>query len=206
MLTEAGEDLIYICKKCNTAINKEIKPENPKCPNCASPDFEEKKAVEVGNIFKLGTGFSKPFDLIFTDKDGHDKSVLMGCYGIGLSRLMGAVVESSHDERGIIWPQSLAPFLVHLVQVENNAKVKKSSEKLYADLHKKNIEVLYDDRPQKSVGEKFAESDLLGLPYRVVVSEKTLGKNSVEVKERNKRTPYLVKISKLKKILISHSS
>ena len=200
-VTQAGEDIIYICTKCGIAINREIKSENPKCPKCASPDFEEKKAVEVGNIFKMGTRFSAPFNLKFTDKDAHDKPVLMGCYGIGLGRLMGAIVESCHDEKGIIWPRSVAPFLVHLIQIENNAKVSKSAQKLYKDLQKQNIEVLYDDR-QKTPGEKFAESDLIGIPYRIIVSEKTLKENSVEVKERAKQKSTLVKIKGVIKLLI----
>lgn len=208
-ITDAGEDIIYICKKCNIAINKEIKSGNPPCLKCKNTEFDEKKAVEVGNIFKLGNKYSKPFDLNFTDRDGHDKSVLMGCYGIGLPRLMGAIVEVSHDDKGIIWPKSVAPFLVHLIQVvpqtgsrsrEKYSKVKKLAEKLYTDLHKENIEVLYDDRQNKTVGEKFAESDLIGIPYRIVVSERTLLKNSVEVKERNKNKIQLVKISQLHKI------
>ncbi|OGZ62326.1 MAG: hypothetical protein A2639_00765 [Candidatus Staskawiczbacteria bacterium RIFCSPHIGHO2_01_FULL_34_27] len=200
MLTEAGEDIIYICKKCKTSINKEIKAENPVCPDCKNSDFEEKKAVEVGNIFKLGTGFSKPFDLKFTDRDGEDKNVLMGCYGIGLGRVMGAIVEASNDEKGIIWPESVAPFKVHLIQIESNPKVTKETEKIYQDLQKNNIEVLYDDRKDKSVGERLAESDLLGMPYRVIVSEKTLAKKSVEMKERNSKKVELVKISHLVKI------
>ena len=204
-ITEAGEDIIYICTKCKTAINKEIKTENPMCPSCKNAQFEEKKAVEVGNIFKLGTKYSTPFDLKFTDRDGSDKSVLMGCYGIGLSRLMGAIVEARHDDKGIMWPKQVSPFLVHLVQVENKPKVKKLAEKLYTDLHTENIEVLYDDRQNKSAGEKFAESDLLGIPYRVVISERTLSKNLVEVKERNKDKVQLMKVTQLLKFLISNS-
>ncbi|MDO8486608.1 MAG: aminoacyl--tRNA ligase-related protein [Candidatus Staskawiczbacteria bacterium] len=226
-ITDAGEDIIYICKKCNIAINKEIKGENEKCPNCekefaASPKrageprpdessgWEEKKAVEVGNIFKLGTRYSQPFNLKFTDKDATDKLVIMGCFGIGLSRLMGAVVEINHDEKGIIWPKSIAPFLVHLIGVENNKKVKTATEKIYnslssfakaSDGQAKKIEVLYDDRQDKSVGEKFAEADLIGIPYRIVISEKTLKANSVEVKERDKNKIQLVKINKLSKFL-----
>lgn len=197
MLTEAGEDIIYICKKCRIAINKEIKQETPKCPDCANSDFEEKKAVEVGNIFKLGTGFSKPFDLKFTDRDAHDKPVLMGCYGIGLGRLMGAVIEANNDERGIIWPKSVAPFSVHMIMIENKPKVKKAAQKLYTDLQKQNIKVLYDERQDKSVGEKFAESDLIGIPLRIVISEKTLKESAVEVKERGQEKIKLVKIKNL---------
>lgn len=210
-ITEAGEDTIYICQKCSIAINKEIKAENPSCPNCKNSNFSEKKSIEVGNIFKLGTNFSKPFDLKFTDRDGNDKLVMMGCYGIGLPRLMGTVAETSHDEKGIIWPKSVAPFLVHLVQIENKPQVKQVAQKLYTDLSRlqsnrgsstksgqnSNISVLYDDRHDKSAGEKFSESDLVGIPFRVVVSEKTLAKNSVEVKERSKNKIQLVKIKQL---------
>ena len=143
-----------------------------------------------------------PFDLKFTDKDAHDKPVLMGCYGIGLSRLLAAIIEVSHDDKGIVWPKSVAPFLVHLIQIENTPKVKNMAEKLYKQLQKENIEVLYDDR-QKTPGEKFAESDLFGIPYRVVISEKTLAKNSVEVKERGKEKVQLLKIKQLHKFIVS---
>jgi len=194
MITDTGEDMIYVCKKCGTAINKEIKPENQTCPNCKAGEFEEKKSVEVGNIFKLGTKYSTPFDLKFTDRDANDKPVLMGCYGIGLGRLMGAIVEASHDDKGIIWPKSVAPFKVHIIEINPESgspsaserkKVKDQAEKLYTDLQNKGIEVLYDDRQGKSAGEKFAEADLIGIPYRVVISRKTLNtKEKIALKER----------------------
>jgi prolyl-tRNA synthetase len=201
MVSEAGEDTIFICNKCKTAINKEIKEETPVCPKCSSDSFEEKKAIEVGNIFHLGTKFSLPFDLKFKDKDGAEKPVIMGCYGIGLGRCMGAVVETNYDERGIIWPKEIAPFLVHLIEMKSdNKKVKATTEKIYQDLKKIGIQVLYDDRQDKSAGEKFAEADLLGIPFRVVVSEKTLAKNSVELKERSKSGIKLIKIKQLTKL------
>ena len=201
MVTETGEDIIYICNKCNTAINKEIKAETPVCPSCSSDSFVEKKAVEVGNIFHLGTKFSLPFDLEFKDKNGKDMPVIMGCYGIGLSRAMGAVVEANHDEKGIIWPKNIAPFKAHLIEIKSdNKKVNATAFKIYQDLNKNGIQVLYDDRQDKSAGEKFAESDLIGIPYRIIVSEKTLAKNSVEVKERNKKEVKLVEIKKFYKI------
>lgn len=219
-ITEAGEDIIYICRKCSAAINKEVISETPEtktpffngagknCPKCGGSDFDEKKSIEVGNIFKIGTKYSLPFDLKFTDKDGHDKPVIMGCYGIGLGRALGAIVEINRDERGIIWPKSVAPFLVHLLQIENSPRVVKFAEKLYSDLSRQvvdprkagqnqGIKVLYDDRRDKTAGEKFADSDLIGIPFRVVVSEKTLAKNSVEVKERSKNKIELIKIKKL---------
>jgi prolyl-tRNA synthetase len=202
MVTDAGEDIIYICQKCKSAINKEIKEQNPVCPNCSSDSFDEKKAVEVGNIFHLGTKFSLPFDLKYRDKDGTEKIVIMGCYGIGLSRAMGAVVEANHDEKGIIWPLEIAPFTAHLIELRSDKKaVKNTAKKIYQDLQKQGVKVLYDDRDDKSAGEKFAESDLIGIPYRIVVSEKTLAKNSVELKERNKKDAKLVKIKSLIKLL-----
>ncbi len=209
-ITGAGEDIIYVCKKCGVAINKEIAGETKKCPNCGvdfsaggglAEGWEEKKAVEVGNIFKLGTKYSLPFDLRFRDKDGREKPVIMGCYGIGLPRTMGAIVEANHDEKGIVWPKAVTPFLAHLIFIENNKKVKSATEKLYTDLKISGIEVLYDDRQDKTAGEKFSEADLLGIPYRVVVSEKTLAKNSVEIKERAKGNVKLMKVKQAIKLM-----
>jgi len=197
-VTDAGEDIIYICKKCKLAVNKEIKEETKECPNCKSSDWEEKKAVEVGNIFKLGTKFSVPFDLKFRDKDGAEKPVVMGCYGIGLARLMGAIVEASHDERGIIWPKSVAPFQVHLLCLDvGDKKIKSSADKIYNLLLKEGIEVLFDDRQAKTAGEKFADADLIGAPIRLVVSKKTEDAKSVEMKMRSETKAKLVPIKSL---------
>lgn len=189
--TSAGEDLIYICKKCSIAINKEIK--KAKCPECGGSSFEEKKAVEVGNIFKLGTKYSLPFNLKFKDQDGKEKPVIMGCYGIGLGRLMAAIVEVNNDEKGIIWPKEVSPFDIHLISLGD----KKKADKLYNDLQKKGFSVLYDDRKNVSAGEKFAESDLIGINKRIVISDKTLKKNSVELKERNKKKTCLISFSRI---------
>jgi len=196
----SGEDEIYFCKKCNLAVNKEIiSEENYKCPKCKSKDLEVKKAIEVGNIFKLGERFSKAFDFYFKDKNDKEKLVQMGCYGIGPSRIMGTIAEVYYDERGIIWPKEVAPFQVHLVKIENNQKVTKESEKLYKDLEKMGVEVLYDDRIDKTAGEKFADADLIGIPLRLVVSERTLAKKSVEVKKREEKEVKLIKINSLMK-------
>jgi prolyl-tRNA synthetase len=192
-LTSAGEDIIYICNKCNLAINKEIKDETPECPECKGTDFREEKAVEVGNIFKLGTKYSAPFDLTVTNEKGEKTPIIMGCYGIGLQRLMGTVVELESDEKGIIWPQSVAPFQVHLISLGKNEE----AQKIYADLEKNNVEVLFDDRKDLSAGAKFADADLIGIPWRVVVSEKSLIGGGVEVKKRNKKESEIVEIEKL---------
>ena len=148
--------------------------------------LKEKRGIEVGNIFQLGYHYS---DLMkgahFTDKDGKKKNYYMGCYGIGIGRTMAAIVETFNDDKGMIWPEAIAPYKVHLISIDKN----KEAEKLYKKLQAKGIEVLFDDRDM-SPGGKFAEADLIGCPYRVVVSEKTLEKGELEVKERNKKEVY----------------
>ena len=139
-------------------------------------------------IFPLKKKFAEDFGLKFKDVNGKEHLVSAGCYGLGTTRAMGAAVEAGHDERGIIWPAAIAPFQVHLMEVGESLKAKKAAEKLYSDLIAKNTEALYDDRAGKTAGEKFADSDLLGIPLRVVVSEKTLAKDGVELKERNSET------------------
>lgn len=201
VVAEAGEDTIFICDNCaNFAINKEIKTETPACPACSGMGFTEVKAIEVGNIFKLGTKYSEPFDLKFKDETGQEKTVVMGCYGIGPSRLMGTIVEMSHDEKGIIWPESVAPFKCHLLTLGEDEAVKAAADKLYEELAAENIQVLYDDRALPA-GQKFAEADLIGLPWRLVVSAKTLDKNSVEIKKRSETETELIELAKIVKRL-----
>lgn len=191
-IAPSGEDTIYVCQKCQLAINKELKGEMDKCPECGGSDFQEEKAIEVGNIFKLKNKYTAPFDLKVTDEKGEKKEIIMGCYGIGLGRLMGTIVEVFHDEKGIIWPESVAPFQVHLLDLGQ----KEETEKIYQELSDKNIEVLFDDR-EASAGEKFADADLIGIPFRVVVSKKSLEKGGVEVKERQAEKTEILKIKEL---------
>jgi len=199
-VTPAGEDTVYLCPKCEVAVNKEIiKEQNFSCPQCKNKKLKIEKTIEVGNIFKLKDKFSKPFNFKIRDKNGKATWVLMCCYGIGLGRLMGAVVEVSHDKEGIIWPKQIAPYQVHLLVLGNNPKVKGTAEKIYGSLQKQSVEILYDDRRDKSAGEKFADCDLIGIPLRIVVSEKTLKKNSVELKKRDENKLKLIKITDLKK-------
>lgn len=179
-VTDAGEDHIYICPDCRVAVNKEIIAEHNFCPICNRQDLNETKAIEVGNIFKLGTKFSQAFEMKYADKDGQTKEVIMGCYGLGPSRIMGTIVEVFNDARGIIWPESVAPFKVHLLSLKEN----EAAENIYNELSKNNIEVLFDDRENVGAGEKFADSDLIGCPYRLVVSSKTLQAGGVELKAR----------------------
>jgi len=193
VLAEDGEDNIVYCPKGDFSQNKEVAmlKAGQKCPACKGI-LKENKSIEVGNIFPLKDKYSKAMKALFRDKDGKQKAILMGCYGIGVSRTMGAVVEVNHDEKGIIWPTEIAPFVVHLIQVENNKKIQTAAQKAYSDLEKAGVEVLYDDR-DKSAGEKFAEADLIGLPIRLVVSQRTLSNNSLEIKKRREEKTRLVK-------------
>lgn len=194
-----GEDTIYICEKCKIAINKEIIDEQKVCPECGNLDLIEKKAIENGNIFKLGDRFTRACNVKYSDKNGEENFAVMGCYGIGPTRLIGTIVEIFHDEKGIIWPESVAPFKVHLIDI----KQKEQADKIYRQLQDAGIEVLYDDR-DVSAGIKFADADLIGLPYRAIVSEKTIEKGGVEIKKRNSGEVELIKIADIK-FLIANS-
>jgi prolyl-tRNA synthetase len=191
-LTDAGEDIIYTCQKCKMAINKEIIEDQNICPKCGSLDLIQEKAVEVGNIFKLGTKYSEPFDLSYMDAAGDKKLVIMGCYGIGLSRVMGTIVEVCHDEKGIIWPETVAPFKIHLISLSQNEK----AQQIYDDLKIAGFDVLFDDR-DKGAGEKFADADLIGCPIRLVLSAKTLENGNVEMKYRKETESKLIPLTDL---------
>lgn len=188
-ITQAGEDTIYLCPKCKVAVNEEIIKDQPVCPECQNKDLKQEKAVEVGNIFKLGTKYSEPFSLTYKDEQGKENLVVMGCYGIGLSRLMGTVAEILHDDKGILWPKAVAPALVHLLSLEGGEQ---KSEELYKDLLEKGVATLYDDRRDASPGEKFTDADLIGIPVRIVVSTKTVLQEKVEVKKRNEDQGHLL--------------
>jgi prolyl-tRNA synthetase len=203
VLSDVGEDTIHLCQTCKkSAINKEIYSDEMKtCLDCGGLDFKETKAIEVGNIFKLGARFSEAFDFKYADSEGKEQLVHMGCYGIGPSRLMGALVEVFNDEKGIIWPKSVAPYAVHLVSLGADDNVKQEAEKLYNQLSEKCVEVLWDDR-DASAGAKLADADLIGIPTRVIVSKKTLEQNSVEVKERNEKDAKFYKFSSLLRTIL----
>lgn len=198
-ISEIGEDTIHLCEKCKIAVNKEIIEDQKECPSCGNKKLVEKKAVEVGNIFKLHTRFSEPFKFTYKDSAGKENLVEMGCYGIGPSRLMGTIVEVFHDEKGIIWPENIAPFKVHLISIGEDEAVKKEAGNIYNSLKMKNIEVLLDDRNDVTAGEKFNDADLIGIPVRVVISKKTLAQNSVEMKQRSETTSKLITLDEFNK-------
>ena len=194
--TPAGEDKIYIDRETGKAMNREIVPEadleNEK-------KYEIMKSIEVGNIFPLECRFSNAFELKAQGEDGKLVDIIMGCYGIGPSRVMGSIIEVHHDERGMIWPKSVAPYHVHLVSLtgkdeETNVRVQEAVTELIEELEGAGMEVLWDDREGVSAGEKFADADLIGIPLRLVVSAKSLAEGSVEWKERHEKEARLVKV------------
>jgi prolyl-tRNA synthetase len=182
-LIEVGEG--NICKKCGGKL-------------------AVKKGIEIGHAFKLGDKYSKTLGAKFIGKDGKEKYCEMGCYGIGLDRLMATIIEANHDEKGIIWPKEVAPFSVYLFSLSKAEAVEKATEQLSARLEKAGTSVLYDDRAESS-GVKFADADLLGSPYRIILSDRTLKKNSVEVKERNQEQYKMVELDKVEEWLKSNS-
>jgi len=187
-ITEAGEDIIYVDEKKKIAINKEVLNDEVLTDlGLNRAELVEKKAVEVGNIFSLGTRFSDAFELKYLDSEGAKKSVVMGSYGIGPGRVMGVIAETLSDENGLVWPKTVAPFAIHLVALHDkegkNGVVAKAAEELYSDLTKQGHDVLFDDRDLRP-GEKFADSDLIGIPLRIVVSEKNLAEGKLELKHR----------------------
>ena len=185
---ESGEDTIYLNRTSGIAYNKEVMPAGAD----TDPNYEEFSACEVGNIFPLGTKFSEAFDYKYTDKNGEQKLVWMGSYGIGPSRVMGVLVEKFHDENGIIWPKNVAPFKVHLVDLLQQEK----AEEIYESLSESGIETLWDDR-EATAGEKFANADLVGCPVRVMVSKRSLDQGGVEVKLRTSAESEIVPLDKL---------
>lgn len=182
---DAGEDIIYVHEGKRIAVNKEVYQDEVLAElGLKKGDLKEMKATEVGNIFPLGTKYSAALGLMFKDEKGNALPVYMGSYGIGPGRLMGTIVEMFADEKGLVWPEEVAPFRVHIVELSNNNEdVTKDAQELYRELTEAGVEVLWDDRDARA-GEKFADSDLIGIPLRIVVSEKTLAAGKYECVER----------------------
>ena len=203
VLSEAGEAHILHCPSCNWCVNSDditAYKEGQECHKCGKAKLESAKAAELGNVFDLGTKYTKAFDISINNANGEKIYPIMGCYGIGISRTMGVLVETFHDERGIIWPESVAPFKVHLISLAGkNGEVAKRADEVYTQLTLTGIEVLYDERDSAGAGAKLADADLLGIPYRVVVSEKT--GDAVELKKRSEKESKLISTEELLKSL-----
>lgn len=204
-LTTAGEDIIYVDEEFGLAVNHEVlNDEVLTSLNLTRNKLVENKAVEVGNIFTLGYKYSEPLGLTFTDADGTKKPVFMGSYGMGPSRIMGTIAEVLSDDKGLIWPKEVAPFLVHLISAgADDDAVRAKADELYELLSANNIEVLYDDR-DVSVGAKFSDSDLIGIPIRVVVGKRSLESGEIELKERRGEKTRMIKPEDLLSELKNH--
>lgn len=193
MVTSAGEDTIYVDEATSIAVNKEVYTDEILASlHLEKEKLVEKTAIEVGNIFSLGTKFSVPFNVTYTDEGGENNFVIMGSYGIGLSRLMGAVVEALSDEKGIVWPESIAPFRIHIISLGKNEE----AEDLYKKFTAQGFEVLFDDR-DISAGAKLADADLIGIPHRIVVSQKSLDAGGYEYKKRNEKDTSIVSYNEI---------
>jgi prolyl-tRNA synthetase len=171
------------------------------CPECGHP-LREFRGVEVGNIFKLGTRYSDAMGCYFLDRDGKSKPVVMGSYGIGSGRLLACIAEAHHDQHGLIWPVSIAPYQVHLVELgrKNDERTHHTAERLYQDLRQNQMEVLFDDR-EESPGVKFNDADLIGLPIRLTVSQRSLDGGGVEFKRRDQEAKRLISEDQLVTVL-----
>lgn len=196
VLADSGEDKILVCQKCGWGVNIETWQKNKPCPECQGK-LEQKNTIEAGHVFKLDTLYSQKMGAEFTDKYGKKKPIFMGCYGIGLQRLMATIVEAKYDRNGIIWPNTVSPFDIHLVSLDlEDKKVGIFAKKVYQELSKNNFDILFDDRLE-SPGIKFKDADLIGIPIRLVVSKKT--GDRVEYKERDKDK---TKLFTLKQLLV----
>lgn len=200
VLSDVGEDTIYVDEKKKMAVNKEIlNDEVLKELSLEKDELKEEKSIEVGNIFKLGTKYAESIGLKYKDEGGKEVYPFMGSYGIGLGRLMGTVVEKHSDEKGIKWTLGTAPFRVHILPI-GDKKIHDEAKKIYDSLKKDNTEVLLDDR-DVGPGEKLTNADLIGIPYRVVVSDKTMAKNKVEIKRRWEEEVSLIDQSEISKMV-----
>jgi prolyl-tRNA synthetase len=193
ILTDAGEDDVLYCSECEFCVNTEIAKvkEEDDCPKCSKAKLQKARASEAGNVFDLGQKYTKDFNLTYTAKDGTQQFPIMGCYGFGISRVMGIIVEKFNDDRGIIWPKSVAPFDVHLISIKSNEK----ATEVYSKLQEAGIEVLFDDREDVSAGAQFADADLIGIPVRLVVSAKSGDK--IEWKERTSTESQLLDLEEV---------
>jgi prolyl-tRNA synthetase len=180
-ICDAGEDILYVHRGKNVAVNEEVLDEAVAELGINKDELEKVKSAEVGNIFNFGAEKCEQMNIHFTDKDGSEKPVYLGSYGIGITRVMGVIVEKFADEKGIVWPENIAPAKVYLVQIGQNSK--QAADELYEALSAKNIDVIYDDRDERP-GAKFADAELMGIPYRVTVSDRLLADEKFEFTER----------------------
>jgi prolyl-tRNA synthetase len=200
-ITDAGEDIVYLDEDKKLAVNEEVySDEIISRLSLDKKNLKKVKTAEVGNIFSFGIAKSKQLDLKFTNKEGKEEYVVLGSYGIGITRLMGVIVELFSDEKGMMWPESISPYKVYLAQLGQDKAVLDAAKRLYEILIKNNVEVFWDDRDARP-GEKFSDADLYGFPYRIVVSQNTVKANEYEVKKRNENEAHHFTIDELLNLL-----
>ncbi len=200
-LSDVGEDTIYVHEGRRLAVNKEVLNDEVLAElSLNREELVEKRAVEVGNIFSLGSNYADKLGFYYTDEAGQQQSVIMGCYGIGISRLMGLLAEHFADGKGLVWPVAVAPAKVYIARLGDSEEVVRQADELYDRLAKAGVESLYDDRDMRA-GQKFADADLLGIPYRVVISDKTVAGGQYELKARTADDSKQVDADELLKIL-----
>lgn len=207
-LTDAGEDEIYISDEKRLAINKEVLNDEVLSDlGLQKENLRVEKAVEVGNIFNLGTRFSDAMNLEYTDENSQKQKVWMGSYGIGPARVMGTIVEVLSDDNGIVWPEAVAPFSLHMVTLfkDKNEEAYKVSEQIYTKLKQAGVDVLWDDREGLGAGEKFADADLLGMPLRATISQKSLLAGGVELKERKEKDNSKTEIISIEHLVVMYT-
>lgn len=202
-LTPAGEDTIHICDTCRVAVNEEVLGDvGSACPECGAQELRKEKAIEVGNIFENKTKYTAPFEVNYKDEAGALRPVLMGCYGIGLQRLMGTIVEVLADDKGLVWPKAVAPFDVTIVEMPSkNEAVREKASRIAAELEAAGFDVFHDDR-ETSAGAKFTDAELIGIPYQVVIGERLAAeKDSVELRDRSAGTASEVPVAEVVRVL-----
>jgi prolyl-tRNA synthetase len=204
-VTESGEDTIYVNREKSVAINEEVYTDEDLVElGLVKGHLEKVKAAEVGNIFNFGTVKSEQLGLYFTDEDGNEKPVYLGSYGIGVTRLMGVVAEHFADDKGLVWPKNITPFDVYLARLGNTSEIVKNADEIYSRLTDSGISVLYDDRDERA-GAMLKDADLIGIPYRLVISDKTIAQNSVEIKKRTENNIQLMSTEEVVNTLVNNN-
>jgi len=194
----AGEDVVYINREKGIAINEEVlNNETLSQLGVTEAELEKVVTAEVGNIFNFGTEKCEQMDLYFTNSEGEKTPAFLGSYGIGITRLLGVIAEKFSDENGLVWPENIAPFSVHLISINADEE----AQELYSQLKEKGVAVLWDDRDARP-GQKFADSDLIGIPHRVVISPKTIEQGGLEIKMRSQDNTAIVSIDAFLKSLV----
>lgn len=200
-ICDAGEDVLYINEDTTVAVNEEVLDDATKEIGVDKSNLKPVKSAEVGNIFKFGTEKSEKMKIFYTDQDGQQRSIYLASYGIGITRVMGVIVEKMSDDKGLVWPENIAPYKVIICRLSSEGEVIEAANKLYDDLQAQGVEVLYDDRDDVRPGEKFADADLLGIPHRVVISNKTVAADRIEYKKRQSADAQMLTQDELKKVL-----